>query len=221
MNGLKLWSDGDHMKLLPRNLNVAAFQPFLVVTRFTAISTAINVGVWTGKEVDGKAFIGIKLKEARAEELQGLTVAQLQPPPPPAGEFFGPAGTKQVREHFAAQLDLAVVKLFSAAGLPLALAHYPEWKEIFGLAVHTGPGSLPPTADLSWDCNKTCGSNFAVFGCFVHHDMLDNLACGDHGVVCAHVLVLVWLQVLLHFLVTAGAVVAGGFGHKVIPEGPE
>ncbi|KAJ7810560.1 ribonuclease H-like domain-containing protein [Mycena leptocephala] len=89
---------------------------------------------------------------ARAEELsQGLTVAQLQPPPLAAGEFFGPAGTKQVREHFTALLDLAVVKLFSAAGLPPAVADYPEWKEVFRLAVLTGPRYTPAGRTILMD----------------------------------------------------------------------
>jgi hypothetical protein len=67
----------------------------------------------------------------------------LQPPPLAAEEFFGRARTKQVREHFTALLDLAVVKLFSAAGLPPAFADYPEWKEIFRLAVLAGPRYTP------------------------------------------------------------------------------
>lgn len=47
-------------------------------------------------------------------------------------------GTKQVRDHYAALLDLAIVKLFCAAGLPPRLADYPEYKEVIRLAALAG-----------------------------------------------------------------------------------
>ncbi|KAJ7033550.1 ribonuclease H-like domain-containing protein [Mycena alexandri] len=88
---------------------------------------------------------------ARAEELsQGLSAAQLAPPPPPP-EFFGAAGAKQVRERYAALLDLAIVKLFSAAGLPPRLADYPEYKDVFRLAPLAGPHYVPAGRTILMD----------------------------------------------------------------------
>ncbi|KAJ7620470.1 ribonuclease H-like domain-containing protein, partial [Mycena rosella] len=81
---------------------------------------------------------------ARAEELaKGLSTAELNPPTQTPNEFFGSAGSKQVRERNAALLDLAVVKLFCAAGLPPRLADYPEYKEVFRLAALAGPRYVP------------------------------------------------------------------------------
>ncbi|KAJ7713729.1 ribonuclease H-like domain-containing protein [Mycena metata] len=88
---------------------------------------------------------------ARAEELsRGLTAAQLAPPAQPT-EFFGAADTKQVRERYAALLDLAIVKLFSAAGLPPRLADYPEYKEVFRLAPLAGPHYVPAGRTILMD----------------------------------------------------------------------
>ncbi|KAJ7030652.1 hypothetical protein C8F04DRAFT_1186689 [Mycena alexandri] len=65
---------------------------------------------------------------ARAEELsKGLSTTALEEPAHDAVGFFGTAGTKQVRERNFALLDLAIVKLFAAAGLPPRLADYPEY----------------------------------------------------------------------------------------------
>jgi hypothetical protein len=60
-----------------------------------------------------------------------------------------------VREHFAEQLDLPIVKLFLAAVLPLALADYPEWKEIFCLAVLAGPRYAPAGRTILMDNHIT------------------------------------------------------------------
>ncbi|KAF7350324.1 hypothetical protein MVEN_01336900 [Mycena venus] len=80
---------------------------------------------------------------ARAEELaKGLSADQLKPPPPPV-EFFGQAAAQQVRAHHSAQLDLSIVKLFAAAGLPPRLADYPEWKDTLHLAALAGPRYIP------------------------------------------------------------------------------
>ncbi|KAJ7078626.1 ribonuclease H-like domain-containing protein, partial [Mycena crocata] len=68
-------------------------------------------------------------KYASKSSSQGLSAEALKPPEPV--EFFGPAGEKQVREYHAAKLDLAIVNLFSAAGLPPSLADYPEYKDVF------------------------------------------------------------------------------------------
>ncbi|KAJ6542163.1 ribonuclease H-like domain-containing protein [Mycena vulgaris] len=72
---------------------------------------------------------------ARAEELcKGLSTAELELPVSEPVEFFGSAATKQLRDRYAALLDLAIVKLFAAAALPPRLADYPEYKEVFRLA---------------------------------------------------------------------------------------
>ncbi|KAJ7435596.1 ribonuclease H-like domain-containing protein [Mycena galericulata] len=88
---------------------------------------------------------------ARAEELsKGLAATDLEPSPPPV-EFFGSAGAKQVREHHGALLDLAIVKLFSAAGLPPRLADYPEWKELLLRAAYAGPRYIPAGRTILMD----------------------------------------------------------------------
>ncbi|KAJ7496082.1 ribonuclease H-like domain-containing protein [Mycena galericulata] len=83
---------------------------------------------------------------ARAEELsKGLPSTELEPSvkESAADEFFGALGTKQVCERFAAELDLAIVKLFCAAGLPPRLADYPEYKEVLRLAALAGRYYVP------------------------------------------------------------------------------
>ncbi|KAJ7482891.1 ribonuclease H-like domain-containing protein [Mycena galericulata] len=80
---------------------------------------------------------------ARAEELaKGLSPKDLEPRPDPQ-PFFGAAGAKRVHDHYSALLDLAIVKVFAAAGLPPRLADYPEYKEIFRLAALAGRNYVP------------------------------------------------------------------------------
>ncbi|KAJ7629632.1 hypothetical protein DFH06DRAFT_1338051 [Mycena polygramma] len=89
---------------------------------------------------------------ARAEQLaQGLSAEQLEPPALPVTEFFGSAGAAQVREHLKAKLDLAIVKLFCAAGLPPRLADYPEYKEVLRLAALAGPRYTPAGRTILMD----------------------------------------------------------------------
>ncbi|KAJ7818920.1 ribonuclease H-like domain-containing protein [Mycena leptocephala] len=89
---------------------------------------------------------------ARAEELaKGLPAAEpectgTEPPP-----FFGAVGTKQVHDHSAALLDLAIVKLFCAAGLAPRLADYPEWKEVLHLAALAGRYYVPAGRTILMD----------------------------------------------------------------------
>jgi hypothetical protein len=89
---------------------------------------------------------------ARAEELaKGLPAAEpertgTEPPP-----FFGAIGTKQVHDHSAALLDLAIVKLFCAAGLAPRLADYPEWKEVLHLAALAGRYYVPAGRTILMD----------------------------------------------------------------------
>ncbi|KAJ7606344.1 ribonuclease H-like domain-containing protein [Mycena polygramma] len=77
---------------------------------------------------------------ARAEELaKGLPSAEPDAESPgQLAPFFGAAGAKQVQQHSGALLDLAIVKLFCAAGLPPNLADYPEYKEVLRLAALAG-----------------------------------------------------------------------------------
>ncbi|KAJ6478784.1 hypothetical protein C8R47DRAFT_983726 [Mycena vitilis] len=70
-------------------------------------------------------------KSLPSAELDAESRGQLAP-------FFGPAGAKQVQAHSGALLDLAIVKLFCAAGLPPNLADYPEYKEVLRLAALAG-----------------------------------------------------------------------------------
>ncbi|KAJ6517150.1 hypothetical protein DFH09DRAFT_1099002 [Mycena vulgaris] len=82
---------------------------------------------------------------ARAEELcKGLLTAELELPVPEPVEFFGSSATKQLRDRYAALLDLAIVKLFAAAALPPRLANYPEYKEVVQLAPLAGHHCVPP-----------------------------------------------------------------------------
>ncbi|KAJ7142789.1 hypothetical protein C8R44DRAFT_726119 [Mycena epipterygia] len=88
---------------------------------------------------------------ARAEMLsKGLPAADLEPADQTVA-FFGAAGAKQMREHWAAMLDLAIVKLFAAAGLPPRLADYPEYKEVLRLAVLAGPHYVPAGRTILMD----------------------------------------------------------------------
>ncbi|KAJ7490603.1 ribonuclease H-like domain-containing protein [Mycena latifolia] len=89
---------------------------------------------------------------ARAEELsKGLSAAELEPPAQQPFEFFGAAGSKQVRDRYAALLDLAIVKLFAAAGLPPRLADYPEYKEVLRLAALVGTRYVPAGRTILMD----------------------------------------------------------------------
>lgn len=53
-----------------------------------------------------------------------------------ADTFFGPVGRKQTAHY----LDLAIVRLFCAAGLPILVSDYDEWKAIFKI---TNPSYNP------------------------------------------------------------------------------
>ncbi|KAJ7041752.1 ribonuclease H-like domain-containing protein [Mycena alexandri] len=89
---------------------------------------------------------------ARAEELsKGLSTTALEDPAHDAVGFFGTAGTKQVRERNFALLDLAIVKLFAAAGLPPRLADYPEYKDVLRLAAIAGPHYIPAGRTILMD----------------------------------------------------------------------
>ncbi|KAJ6501823.1 ribonuclease H-like domain-containing protein, partial [Mycena vulgaris] len=89
---------------------------------------------------------------ARAEELcKGLSAAELELPVPEPVEFFGSAATKQLRDRYAALLDLAIVKLFAAAALPPRLADYPEYKEVFRLAPLAGRHYVPAGRTILMD----------------------------------------------------------------------
>ncbi|KAJ7017102.1 ribonuclease H-like domain-containing protein [Mycena alexandri] len=89
---------------------------------------------------------------ARAEELsKGLPAAALEAPAHDTVGFFGAAGTKQVRERNFALLDLAIVKLFAAAGLPPRLADYPEYKDVLLRAAIAGPHYIPAGRTILMD----------------------------------------------------------------------